>query len=237
MNYLSYIQTAFTGYTVTEETNYNYSGSGTVFVIKYLGGGQNYNDSVIQPVQISAYTDDINTARELLSAFAKTYSGTSFWENNEFIKQTYSTPLTLTQFQPLGTNHNGTLIVNGSLIISTNLSDITKVEIDNFSYFTTGRKISCVTVEDTQPDANRIGETNIKQAIVQFVCSMENKNNDVCNKISRLRQGTYDIDNSFTIKLTFSDNNRTETYTMKHHSSVIDSSNALSPVTVITFVR
>jgi len=37
--------------------------------------------------------------------------------------------------------------------------------------------------------------------------------------------------------LTFSDNNRTETYTMKHHSSVIDSSNALSPVTVITFVR
>jgi hypothetical protein len=237
MDFKAYLEDYFTGYEVTNELNYNYEGDETVFVIKNIGGGQNYLDSVIQPIQILAYTYDVDAAKALLGTFAQTKSGTMFVQNNEYIRQSYSTSFVIGDFASSGANHYSQVVISGTLIVSTNLSDIIKVEIDGFEYFTTGRDISYVTVEDTQPDDNRIGTTNIKQAIVTFICSMENKNNDVCNKISRLRQGKLDIDNAFIIKLTFSDNNRTETYTMKHHNSALKSTNSLSPVTVLTFVK
>jgi len=237
MDYKAYLEEYFVGYDVLNELKLNYDGEDIVFIVKNLGGGQNYLDSVIQPVQIVAHGKDVDTAKTLLATFAQVKSGTMFVQNNEYIRQNYSTPFVIGDNQNSGPNHYSQVVISGTLIVSTNLSDIIKVEIDGFEYFTTGRDISYVTVEDTQPDDNRIGTTNIKQAIVTFICSMENKNNDVCNKISRLRQGKLDIDNSFIIKLTFSDNNRTETYTMKHSSSGVDSTNTLSPVTVFTFVK
>ena len=97
--------------------------------------------------------------------------------------------------------------------------------------------MSYVTIEDTQPDSDRLGETNINSAILQFTVGMENKDNDVCVKARRIREGNLDIDNSFTITLTFSDNDYVEEYTMKMTSYTIDSNNALSPVTVLTFER
>jgi len=236
MDYLGYLQDYFDGYTVTEEANFNYKG-GTSFIIKYLGGGQNYLDSVLKPVQIVAQTDDVMAAQLLLATFAQTKSGTMIIKDLEYIRQSYSTPTVLSSFQSAGANHFSQVIVTGTLIISTNLSDITKVEIDGFEYFTTTRSLNYSSVPDTQPDSGRLGTTNINKGILQFICSMENKNNNICVRARRVREGILGIDSSFIIKLTFSDNDIVETYTMKLASYALDSTNLLSPVTTLTFVR
>ena len=237
MDFLAYLQDYFTGYTVTPEANFKYGGSGTVLLYKKLGGGQNYLDSIVQPVQIIAHTDDINTAYELLATFAQTKSGTMIVEDLEYIRQSYSTPMVLSTFGSSGSNHTSRIMVNGTLIVSTNLSDITKVEIDGFEYFTTIRKLTYATSPDTQPDSLRLGTTNVTGSIITFTVGMENKDNDVCVKARRIRLGSLDIDTEFTITLTFSDNEYEEEYTMKLTSYSVDSSNALSPVTVLTFTR
>ena len=237
MDYVAYLEEYFTGFTVTSELNFQYGGSGTVFVVKNLGGGQNYLDSLIQPVQIVAHTDDVDAAYTLLSTFAQTKSGTFFIQDLEYIRQAYSTPMVLSSFNGMSPNHTSQIIVNGTLIVSTNLSDISKVEIDDFEYFTVNRKLAYVTKEDTQPDTDRLSDTNISVGMLSFQVSMEHKDNDVCVKARRIREGNLSVDNSFTIKLTFSDNDYVETYTMKLTSYTIDSNNSLSPVVVMTFAR
>ena len=238
MDYKGYLEEYFVGYDVTEELNYEFDGGDTVFVIKNLGGGQNYLDSVIQPVQILAHTHDVKATLTLLSAFALAKSGTMILQDNEYIRQSYSTPIVISSNQTSGPNHYSQVILMGTLIVSTDLSDITNVEIDGFDYFTTSRKLSYVTIGDTQPTGTaRVGATNIKNGILQFQCSMENKNNDLSIKARRLRTSTLEVDNAFIIKLTFSDNDYVEEYTMKLDSFTLDSSNALSPVIVFTFIK
>jgi len=184
-----------------------------------------------------AYTDDVDSARTLLSTFAESKSGTIFVQDLEYIRQSYSTPVVLSSFNGMTNNHTAQIIINGTLIVSSNLSDIKTVDIDGFEYFTTERKLTYVAKEDTQPDSDRLGETNIDSGMLQFTVAMENKDNDICNKARQIREGNRNVDNSFSIKLTFTDNDYEETYTMKLTSFTIDSNNALSPVIVMTFAR
>jgi hypothetical protein len=238
MNYLEYLQGIFTGYEVTEESNYNYNGEDTVIVIKYLGGGANYLDSQIQPVQINIYSPDIPAAKTLADAFARGYTNVSFWDDLEYVMQYYSTPTVLSQFQGGGPYPQNQIVINGTLIISSNVSEIKTVKIDTYSYETTMRKLSYTTLEDSQPkNAVYINSTNIKGSILQFTCTMINRNNDICLKARRIRQGTLDKDTAFTIVLTYSDNDIEETYSMKLHSYSLDSENSKLPVIALTFIK
>ena len=237
MDYKAYLESYFTSYTVSEEANFNYTG-GTILIVKYLGGGQNYVDSVIQPVQIVAHTDDVKTTLSALATFAQTNSGTFLIEDNEYIRQLYSTPVVLSTFNPGHQNYASQVILNGTLIISDNIADIKTVKIDDFEYFTTKRDLVYQTLQDTQVNAaDYIADTDIKGAMLQFIVSMENKNNDICNKVSRIRQGQLDSNTEFDIDLTFSNNDTVETYPMKLHSATISSDTALSPIITMTFIK
>jgi len=238
MNYLSYLQDIFTGYTVTEESNYNYNGEDTVVIIKYLGGGANYLGSQIQPVQIVIHTTDVPSAKTLADSFAKTYTNVSFWDDLEYVMQYYSTPTLISQLQNSGLYPGNQIIINGTLIISSDVSEIKSVKIDGYSYETTMRKISYTTLEDSQPkNTEYLNTTNIKGSVLQFTCTMINRNNDICTKARRIRQGTLDKDNAFTVLLTYSDNDIEETYSMKLHSYSLDSENSKLPVIAFTFIK
>lgn len=237
MNYLSYLQSIFTAYTVIEETDLNYDGD-TVIVLKYLGGGQQYQDSTIQPIQIIAYTNNVKTMYDYLSSFSSTYSNTQFTQDLEYVRQSFSTPVVLNKLQGIGDNWNSEILLNGTLVISTNLSDIKTVKIDGYEYFTTQRDLVYNTLQDSQPnDDDYIAQTDIKGSLLQFTVSMENKNNNICKKARRIRQGTLDSNTDFTIVLTFTDNDVTETYTMKLHSFTLSSNNAGSPIITMSFIE
>ena len=171
-------------------------------------------------------------------SFAQNYTNVGVWESLEYIKQSYQTPLVITKMQATGIGYSHRIIVNGTLIISDNISDIQTVEIDDFEYETVSRDLTYNTLEDTQrKDDDYISNTDILGSIVQFVVAFENKNNDVCTKASRIRQGILDPNTEFVIKLTFTDNDRVETYTMKLHSAVLNSRNVLTPATTLTFIK
>ena len=238
MDFKSYIEGIFTDYTVSDELKYNYAGEGTHILIKFLGGGGNFKDSQVIPVQLLAYTKDPEGVSSTLRDFAKTYSGTMFNEDLEWVRQFYDTPVVLTSGQGGGIYHYSQVSLLGTLIVSTNISDIKKVEIDGEEYFTTSRKISYVAKTETEPTGNnRIGETDVISSLIEFQCTMENKANAVSSKIRAIREGNISGNTTFEIKLTMTDNDYVETYSMKLTSHTIDSSNATSPVLALTFAR
>lgn len=236
MDYKSYLESKLTNYTISNELKFNYNGTDTHVLIKQRGGGFNYQDSQILPIQLLVFTYDVEEVIDTLNDFIKDNSATRFVQDLEYVRQYYETPVVISNGQGGGSNHYSQVSLLGTLNVSSNISDIKTVEIDGIKYFTTKRTISYVTVVDTQSNQGQIGETDIKNGMNKFVCELENKNNELCSNVSAIRQGYKNVNTNFTIKLTFTDNDRTETYIMKLASATINSDNSTSPVLALEFM-
>jgi len=239
MNYRNYLATALgASVVVTEELHFEYPGTGTYCVIKYLQGN-NYRDSVIYPVQLSVYTDSFATAKALFDTFTKAYSNVPFVDGLDFCQQIYSTPFVLQPFIQAGIAYTANMIVSATLIVSSNVSDIKSVSIDGVVYETSGRVISFVTVPDNQRSSatGLINSTYIRAASVKFSCSMIPKANPFWTKLRRMRLGELDPNTTFVIALTFTDNDIVETYTMKLDSHIVNSENTSLPSLPLSFIQ
>ena len=237
MNYLKYIQDALgEEILVTEELNYEYSGIGTICVIKYLAGS-NFLDSTVVPVQLAVYTDDMPSTKTLLETFTKTYNDIPYIDGLEYVRQYYSTPFLLSAVDKTGTNYTSQFLVSGTLVISSNVSDIKIVNIDGKDYQTTTRIISYVGYPDSKRSGGKINNTNITNGLMKFSCSLINKGNELGEKLRRIRTGQLDLNTTFEIKLTFTDNNFVETYIMKVDSVSFNSENQLLPVLSMSFIE
>jgi hypothetical protein len=237
MSYLSHLQSIFGNQaTITEELSYEYSGEGILIIIKYLTGS-NYRESTVQPIQLAVYTDDVPTTRTLLDTFAKTYNNTPYNDGLDYIQQIYSTPLVLSTFQPTGINYTSQIIVSGTLIISSNVSDIKSVSIDGVDYETTSRILTYVAAPNNKRDSTtKLNRTRISYASLKFNCTLINKSNVLNTKIRNLRTEVLPIDTTFTIVLTFTDNDATETYKMRLDSHTLNSENQILPILSLSFI-
>lgn len=238
MNYLEYLQSVLTTMNIYEETNYQYSGSGTDCVIKYLQG-TNYLDSIVQPIQLSIYTDDVITARTAIESFAKSYTNTHIIDGTEYVTQFYNTPMVLSVGNMIGPNYSANIILSGTLLISSNVSEIKTVTIDGYDIETTTRTLSYSVVTDTQRNNNSlISNTDVKSPVVKFVCTFINKNNSLCQKLRRMRLGTLNPNTYFSLTLTYTDNDTTETFsTMKVIDYTLNSDNGGLPAMTVTFSK
>ena len=239
MNYKAYIESLsyFEGYTITDEINYQYNGNNNALIIKYLNGA-NYKDSKVQPIQIAVYTTDIVSTKATLDTFTKEKNNSPFIDGaSDYVQQIYSTPMLLTPFDPAGNNYIHQFIITGTLLISTNVSEIKEVKIDNIAYETTQRVLQYT----AQPDNQRVGNeflntSRITYGALQFSCQMIHKNDTIANVLRQMKTNQIDLDRSFTIALTYSDDS-TETYIMKLSSMAINSENQSLPILSLVFVK
>lgn len=244
MNYLNYIQSlaTFSNFVVTDEINYQYNGEGDALVIKYLAGN-NYKDSKVLPIQLSVYSNDLQATKTLLEDFAKTYNNAPFFYDNgngviDYVQAIYGTPMLLQNFDASGNNFVHQFVIAATLIISTNVSEIKQVFIDNVEYETTSRSLVFVSSVDSQRiGTNVINTSLIKNSVVKFSCNMINKNNLLLNKIRTIRQGLVSPSSTFALKFVFSDNNTEETHTMVLENAALQSENQSLPVISIAFTK
>ena len=238
MNYLSYLKGVLNeDYVVTEELNFDYNGNGVAVIIKYLTGN-NFQDSTVIPIQLSVYTDDVPATRADMEAFTKSFNDVAFVQGFEYIRQFYSTPMVLANFDPTGTNYTSQIVVSGTLVISSNISDIKKVKIDGTEYVTTLRYLNYTTNPDSQRrGTGNLNKTNIKNAMMKFTCSLINKGSTLGEKVRRIRLGQLPINTTFDIELTFTDNDYVENYTMKLDSISLNSENQSLPVLSLSFIE
>lgn len=239
MNYLKHLQDIFGNQIeVTEEANYKYNGNGTVCIIKYLQGS-NYRDSIIQPIQLVFYTDNISQTKAILDTFTKTYTNAPYTDGLDYINQIYSTPMVLSNFNTVGTNYITQFMVSATLVISSDISDVRQVYIDGELYETTRRTLSYVGGIDSQRknSSTYLNETLVANGIIRFSFDLISKGDELGNKLRNIRKGLLDINTTFSVKLVYSDNDNEETYSMKCESYTINSENQSLPSISIVFVK
>lgn len=240
MSYIDFIKEEFSDYKVVEEVDMDFQITSPTIIYKQMGGGQSYNvDSLFQPIQLILKTTDVSQGLSDLSTFAQAQTNTYVIQDLTYYRQWFATPFNPNNNQQHSNNFVQSIYLSGTLVISTNINDITKVVIDGEEYETADRNLFYKAVADTQPvsQMDRLGKTNITSASTTFTMSMENKENVLCTSAKRIRQGDLSADTEFTIVLTFSQNETTETYTMKMLSATLNTSNTGSPVISFEFGR
>lgn len=228
MNYKDYLETVLTADVITDELNYNYIGTGMVVIIKQLVG-INYKDSTVIPIQLDIHTDNVPETLAILQTFTKTYSNTFYIEGfDTYVHQIYSTPMVTNNYQVAGANYTSLIIVSGTLIVSSSISDIKKVVIDGEELETNNRLLCYSAQLDNQRKSGEyINNSLPRTSTVSFTFTTINKNYEFFNKLRRIRTGVEN--NPFEVVLTFTDNDVTETYNMYLESQVLGSENPTLP--------
>ena len=102
-------------------------------VIKYLTSSIEFG-AEIQPIQLLILTEQngMQEAKDLFDAYATSHNWLSFKVGNTFIKQQYSSPVVMSNFNEVAYGYRSVLYVSATLYIIDNLMDITdlKVAID-----------------------------------------------------------------------------------------------------------
>lgn len=238
MSYLNYLKGILSWAEITKELNYQYDGDQPIIIIRELQGSI-FEGSVVQPVQLEIQTSEMEETKTLLNAFVLAYNNTSYTDDLDYIKQFYTTPMVIANFETIGSNYSSRLLISATLIISKNVSSIKRVLIDGEEYITSQRNLIYATVPDNQATNmdGKINTTQVRNANLKFTCSMISRADTLGNKIRLIRGGNVGINNSFTVKLIHSDNDYAETHTMKMISHTVNDNNANLPVLTVEFIK
>lgn len=196
-----------------------------IVVVKYLTGII-MSSSIAYPVQFMVYAEanGIEVARYILDTFATTKNMTAFIRNFKYYKQTYSTTVVMSQFNPGPDGFRGMLYLSGTLVVTENILDIAYIKV-------MGKKITTnsVTISyNAQPDNQRVEgqeiNTTLKHSasvMLQFdtisiddVADGTAVENRFYTALKNLRNGTISGNTTFTVQLYKADDTLYETYTM-----------------------
>lgn len=220
---------------ITEETNFD--AQGDILVYKKMTG-TNYYSSRVLPIQLEVYTNDINKYMSVLLLFATTNTSTTITQGMSFAKQSFQTPQVLNQWQQTADNYVATVILNGTLIISDNISDIKELWIDgSFVEFSTADLTYAAVADPDQKYGEDFNKSIIKSGLNTLLVSAINKNDALNQKIKNIRQKRIPINTTFEIELHLIENNEIENYTMKLTGSVFSSSSENMPMNLLTFTE
>lgn len=225
----------FDGYTIVDEANANYNNKTIIY--KELGG-ELFKDSQVLNIQLVAYSDDIDATKSMLDTFAKTYNATETTIELDYIRQYYNSPVVISNYNVAQTNRVSQIYVYGTLIISSNVSDIKSVKIDGIEYFTTARTLQYTATPDNQKQGinGTLNSSQIKEALLQFNCSLISKGDDLNEKIDRILESNLKVNTTFSVEI-IKTNGKTMAYDMKMVNYSLNSQNSSFPIVTINFIK
>lgn len=220
MSYKQYIENALQELTkkykikVVEEINFNYNPEDNeiLVVIKELTGSI-IGDVKFMPIQFNVFSaaNEVNGTFDLLENFVANYSNSHTMIGLDYVKQDYSTPVVANNFLQIGHSKRTELFVSGTLLVTKNISDVTKVYIN-------GKEINYTSViftYGTQPNTAKTTEENLQrvmfaEANLQITLSTFAQISPFNTMLSLLRQGKKGLNDTYRLKFEFTDGTEEE---------------------------
>lgn len=220
MNYKEYIKKSIQELTdkykinVVEEINFNYNPEDyeILVVIKELTGSI-VGDVKFIPLQFNIYSsaNEVNDTLDIFNLFVAKYSNSHTMLGLDYIKQDYSTPVSANNFLQIGHSKRSEIFMGGTLLVTQNISDITKV-------FINGKEINYTNVVfsySSQPNAAKTTKDNLQKVMiadgnVQITLSSYSQISPFNTMLSLLRQGKKGLNDSYTLKFEYNDGTEEE---------------------------
>ena len=211
----------------------------TIYVVlKYLSSTYSYN-VLSQPVQIMAISEQnqIDITKDILSTFTNSYNWVSVVDSTTYIKQQYSTPVVLSNFNEVGFGYRSLVYITGTLEIMDDLIDVSSISIDSVTYKPIAFSLSYQMTGNTQPvGTSKIAVTQKNISTLNFTMVVSFVNDNLCSKVLGIINETTNGNDGFSFVVTFS-NSTTITTTMKLINAKIDTSPNQPPSLNLSFMR
>lgn len=220
MSYKDYIEKSIQELTdkhiikVVEEINYNYNPKDNeiMIVIKELSGSV-IGDVKFLPIQFNVFSsaNEVNETMAILEMFVANYSNSHTMLGMDYVKQDYSTPVAMNNFLQIGHSKRTEIFIGGSLLVTKNICDITKVSIN-------GKEINYTNVViaySTQPNAAKTTKDNLQKVMiadgnVQITINSYSQIGAFNTMLSLLRQGKKGLNDNYNLKLEYTDGTEEE---------------------------
>lgn len=199
---------------VVEELNFNYNPEDNeiVVVIKKLTGSI-VGDVKFIPLQFNIYSaaNEVNDTLDIFDLFVSKYSNSHAMIGLDYIKQDYSTPIDGNNFLQVGHSKRTEIFMGGTLLVTQNISDVSKVTIN-------GKEINYTNVVfaySTQPNATKTTKDNLQKimvadANVQITLTAYSQISPFNTMLSLLRQGKKSPNDTYTLKFEYNDGTEEE---------------------------
>lgn len=215
MNYKDYIKNAIQELTdkytinVVDEINFNYNPKDNeiLVAIKHLTGSI-VGDVKFVPIQFNVYSaaNEVNDTLSILDLFVAKYSNSHTMLGLDYIKQDYSTPVDANNFLQIGHTKRAEIFMSGTLLITQNICDVTKV-------FINGKEINYTSLNITysaQPNPAKTTKDNLQKVMiadanVQISIGSFSQIGPFNTMLSLLRQGKKTLNDTYTLKLEYND--------------------------------
>ena len=205
---------------VSEEQSYFEKGEITsntlVVVYKFLSGLQQF-DSTSLPVQIMMLSEQnaLDKAKNIMEAFSASKNLTSFSIDSDYVKQSYSTPVVMTNYLGVGAGYRSLIYISGTLVITESVKDFTSITIGGVVTKVQGLQVSYSASPSTVPlpDVNTELAQSTKQiAVLTLSFSLPLLNTNFCNNLLGMLNGSYSGATKISVSIVFGGTTITHNY-------------------------
>lgn len=178
----------------------------TIYVMTKLLQNDREISIDIQPVQIMilAEQNSLETSKLLFSEFAKKYNFNVFKDGDTWVKQQYSDPVVLSNFNTVNWGYRSVLYIGATLYIMEDVVDVENVTIDGIQMEVTGFNISYSASMNTQQFFQHpIAKSEKSISSMSIAMSVPVVKSNLINKITNILNGTYNGNETFLVLFYF----------------------------------
>ena len=210
-------------------------------IIKMLTASLSYEGKT-QPVQLLCLSEEnsLKESQELLNAFTERLNWSCFYDDDTFIKQTYTNPVVLSNFEEIAIGFRSVLYVTGTLFILEDVVDVKELTIDNNVVNASTFTFNYSMTPNTQQIASEKFATSVK-SVSAIVCSLVVPliDCDLTDKIIGIisNDANYTGNENFIIKWKMNSSSFNFSFNMKLTSAQIVTAPNQVPSLTLSFAR
>lgn len=194
-----------------------------------------------QPLQIIVLSEEnsMDNAITLMSEFAKAYNWVMTSSDTTYVKQQYSTPIVMNNFQEIGVGFRSVLYLNATLFILENIYEIQNLTIDDEEVEFIQSAFSYNLATDTQQlSMENISTSTKNSSSVSLVLSVVFNSSTYMTKVLQILNGTLTGNDNFEIEFSFDANSTIQvSMNMKLMSAEITSQINDFPTIRLSFIK
>ena len=212
----------------------------TIYVIiKKLSSTLTYNIDTT-PVQILAIAEQnqIDMTKDILDTFVNTYNWTSQLNGTTYVKQQYTSPVVLSNFNEVSYGYRSVFYITGTLYVMEEVVDIDTLEIDDVVYKPLSFGFAYQMSGNTQAVGNSyLAETVKSIATFTITLSVPLLNDTLCTKVREIMNGTQSGNTNFKFEITFTTGTANIELNMKLTNAQLNTAPNQAPSLNLSFMR
>lgn len=186
-------------FTIEEEQDFikrkDYDPNTLYIVIKYLTDSKQLG-ATVQPVQLLILTEQ--NSLEVTKILFDTFSDNNNWKtynvDSIYVKQQYSQPVVLSNFNPALYGYRSVMYVSAQLVVMEDYADVTNLTIDDVEIEAINFNLQYTMSANTQQKQNKNISTSVKNiSTISIALTIPPIYSDLINKVCRILRGNISV--------------------------------------------